>query len=161
MRKILFFLLLISIIKAQNLSETQKKQLVPFPTTAEAYSMSKVEKLPIDYFRGKANIDIPIYTIKSGEISIPISLSYNTGGIKLNEVSSIVGLGWSLNIPGKIYHNIIGQDDFKAPFFSKNINDYSNYYGFIGVNSSTNEIRENLLFLMNNIYDTKPDIFEF
>ena len=43
--------------------------------------------MPMDYFREKANINIPIYTITVDDVSIPISLSYNTGGIKLNEVS--------------------------------------------------------------------------
>ena len=61
----------------------QKKELISFPTSAEAYSLSKVEKMPMDYFRGKANINIPIYTIIVDGVSVPISLSYNTGGIKL------------------------------------------------------------------------------
>ncbi len=87
--------------------------------------------MPMDYFRGKANINIPIYTIIVDGVSVPISLSYNTGGIKLNEVSSIVGLGWSLNIPGNIQHEIKGISDFSANPLSKNINDYEKYRGVI------------------------------
>lgn len=73
----------------------------------------------MDYFRGKANINIPIYTIVVDDVSIPISLSYNTGGIKLNEVSSIVGLGWALNIPGSIQQEIKGISDFQLILFQK------------------------------------------
>ena len=83
----------------------------------------------MDYFRGKANINIPIYTIVVDDVSIPISLSYNTGGIKLNEVSSIVGLGWALNIPGSIQQEIKGISDFSANTISKDINDYEKYRG--------------------------------
>ncbi|KGT09575.1 hypothetical protein NV63_06465 [Elizabethkingia anophelis] len=114
---------------ASIILNAQKKELISFPTSAEAYSLSKVEKMPMDYFRGKANINIPIYTITVDDVSIPISLSYNTGGIKLNEVSSIVGLGWALNIPGSIQQEIKGISDFSANTLSKDINDYEKYRG--------------------------------
>ncbi|MDV3931923.1 hypothetical protein CMT76_14485 [Elizabethkingia anophelis] len=142
----------------------QKKELISFPTSAEAYSLSKVEKMPMDYFRGKANINIPIYTIIVDGVSVPISLSYNTGGIKLNEVSSIVGLGWSLNIPGNIQHEIKGISDFSANPLSKNINDYEKYRGVIRnswIDLETHKKVEDLEAIMNGIYDTKPDIFNY
>ncbi|AJW64959.1 hypothetical protein VO54_03531 [Elizabethkingia miricola] len=142
----------------------QKKELISFPTSAEAYSLSKVEKMPMDYFRGKANINIPIYTITVDGVSIPISLSYNTGGIKLNEVSSIVGLGWSLNIPGNIQHEIKGASDFSANPLSKNINDYDKYRGVTRttwIDQETHKKVEDLEAIMNGIYDTKPDIFNY
>ena len=47
------------------------------------------------------------YPIKVDNLTIPLSVSYNTGGIKLNEVATSVGLGWSLNIPGYINHTVI------------------------------------------------------
>ena len=47
----------------------------------------------MDLFNGKANITIPIYDIQLGDMVFPIKLSYNTGGIKQNEISSSVGLG--------------------------------------------------------------------
>ncbi|MDE5494215.1 RHS repeat domain-containing protein [Elizabethkingia meningoseptica] len=155
---ILFSCLCVAILSAQ------KKELISFPTSAEAYSISKVEKMPMDYFRGKANINIPIYTITIDGISIPISLSYNTGGIKLNEVSSIVGLGWSLNIPGSIQHEIKGQNDFFYNTLSKDINDYPKYRG-ITLTAKTDlenhKKAEDLEAILGNAYDTKPDIFNF
>ncbi|WP_223605630.1 hypothetical protein [Chryseobacterium sp. OSA05B] len=158
-RLLLAFLLLRTFINAQvNNNGIQAKQLVPFPTSAESYSLSKVEKIPVDYFRGKANINIPIYTISVGGINIPISLSYNTGGIKLNEVSSIVGLGWSLNIPGTISQNMMGLDDLSSQFFSKNIVDYEAYHGYFDELPINNQMRANLASLYDNNYDTKKDI---
>ncbi|EQB92678.1 hypothetical protein HZP64_10665 [Elizabethkingia anophelis] len=155
---------LFSFMCASIILNAQKKELISFPTSAEAYSLSKVEKMPMDYFRGKANINIPIYTITVDDVSIPISLSYNTGGIKLNEVSSIVGLGWALNIPGSIQQEIKGISDFSANTLSKDINDYEKYRG-ITLTAKTDlenhKKAEDLEAIMENAYDTKPDIFNF
>jgi len=159
---LLLCVLLTTFIAAQiNNNGIQPKQLVPFPTSAESYSLSKVEKVPIDYFRGKANISIPIYTISVDGINIPISLSYNTGGIKLNEVSSSVGLGWALNIPGTISQNMVGSDDLTSQFFSKNLADYGVYNGYFDELPINNQMRANLSNLYNNTYDTKKDIFDY
>lgn len=139
----------------------QNKNIFPNPVTAESYSISKVGKLPMDLFRGKANINIPIHTINIDGVTIPISLSYNTGGIKLNEVAGTVGLGWSLNIPGTINHSVIGKDDTKINFFNKNINTYASYNGYVSHLSYDDQRRDNLWKLYDGNYDTKPDMYHY
>lgn len=67
-------------------------------------SFHKNEYLPTDLHNGKIDVKVPIYNIKSGKINIPISLSYNMSGIKVDEIASSVGLGWNLNASGSIYH---------------------------------------------------------
>ncbi|SDJ07293.1 hypothetical protein [Chryseobacterium jejuense] len=161
MKKIILLLLLGTLCNAQLIGGEQTKQVVPLPASAESYSLSKVEAIPMDYFRGKANINIPIYTISVNGISIPISLAYNTGGIKLNEVATTVGLGWSLNIPGTISHNVVGLDDLDVPFFKKNIADYGAYSGTITESYMNNQIRADLESIYNGNYDTQKDIFDY
>jgi hypothetical protein len=161
MKKILFFLLICGFYSAQLGTDVQPKQLVPFPTSAESYSLSKVEAIPMDYFRGKANISIPIYNISVNGVNFPISLSYNTGGIKLNEVASTVGLGWSLNIPGSISQNMVGLDDLSSQFFSKNVDDYGSYNGGFNELPINDVMRAKLALLYDNTYDTKKDIFDY
>ncbi|UHO37526.1 hypothetical protein H5J24_17815 [Chryseobacterium capnotolerans] len=161
MKKIILLLLVGTLCKAQLIGGEQTKQVVPLPASAESYSLSKVEAIPMDYFRGKANINIPIYTISVNGISIPISLAYNTGGIKLNEVATTVGLGWSLNIPGTISHNVVGLDDLDVPFFKKNIADYGAYSGVITESYMNNQIRADLESIYNGNYDTQKDIFDY
>ena len=70
-------------------------------------------------YAGKANVTIPLYEITSGEINIPISLTYNTSGIKVSEISSNVGLGWNLNAGGSILKIIrdLSDDDVAANAF--------------------------------------------
>lgn len=50
-----------------------------------------------DLSHGKKNINIPMYVIKTGGIEYPISLAYSTGGIKVDQRASDVGLGWNLS----------------------------------------------------------------
>ncbi|SHN07452.1 hypothetical protein SAMN05444360_1381, partial [Chryseobacterium carnipullorum] len=142
-------------------SDFQSKNVFPVPSTAEAYSFSKVGKLPMDLFRGKANISIPFYSIKVDGLDLPISLSYNTGGVKLNEVASSVGLGWSLNIPGTINKSIIGKDDNKIAFFSKDINTYGSYNGYVSHLIYDEQRRNNLQSIYEGNYDLKPDMYSY
>jgi YD repeat-containing protein len=51
-----------------------------------------------DLFNGTANVKVPIYSY--GDKSI--SLSYNTAGVKVDELSGSVGLHWNLNSGGSI-----------------------------------------------------------
>jgi YD repeat-containing protein len=44
-------------------------------------------------------------------VSIPIILSYNASGNKVNDYAPWVGLGWSLNAGGRVSRNVMGKDD--------------------------------------------------
>ncbi|RXM51813.1 hypothetical protein BOQ64_12995 [Chryseobacterium sp. CH25] len=136
--------------------------MIPLPTTANAYSLNKVEKLPIDLFRGKANISIPLYTINVGGINIPIALSYNTGGIRLNEVASTVGLGWGISIPNSISKVIMGKDDDNYPIRFKSFAESQQYLNN-SIDYGTGDTREETIEQLyeGNIYDTMPDIFNY
>lgn len=52
---------------------------------------------PVNYYVGKPIISIPIIGIKTGNIDYPLNLSYDAGGIKVDQIASNVGLGWNLN----------------------------------------------------------------
>ncbi|ACU58891.1 hypothetical protein [Chitinophaga pinensis] len=56
----------------------------------------------VEQSTGVPSISIPLYTIKGGKLELPISLSYHASGIKLDQESSFVGLGWTLNAGGAI-----------------------------------------------------------
>jgi hypothetical protein len=69
----------------------------------------------VDKFRGRPNVNIPIYTIKFDNQEFPIYLKYNTNGIKVEEIASWIGLGWDINMPGVIKRNVQGLPD-EVPF---------------------------------------------
>jgi hypothetical protein len=79
--------------------------------TPQAASFNKFVEFPLNNYNGLPDISIPLYTFESGDISVPISLSYHAGGIKVAEEASWVGLGWSLSAGGVINRQINGRDD--------------------------------------------------
>ena len=101
---IIYFILLISgICMGQELNTYS-------PVSPTAASLGKFGVFPVNTNLGTTNISIPLYTIKQGDIELPISLSYNaTSGIRVNEEASWVGLGWTLNAGGAIVRNVKGQ----------------------------------------------------
>jgi hypothetical protein len=81
------------------------------PTSPEAASLGKYGDIGVSYYTGSPSIGIPLYDIKARDITVPISLSYNATGIKVEEVGSRVGMGWSLNAGGVITRNVRGRPD--------------------------------------------------
>ena len=65
----------------------------------------------VGYNTGIPEITIPLYTVKCGSLELPITLSYHAGGIKVDDIASWVGLGWSLNAGGVISATIVGHFD--------------------------------------------------
>lgn len=97
---LLFVMVLIgfAIIKAQKSIELDFKTPMP----PESYQFKKRLINNVSLYTGQPSISIPIYTINLDGLQIPITISYNTGGIKTDEDATMIGLGWSLNIGGEI-----------------------------------------------------------
>src|ERR1700728_453938 len=84
------------------------------PPGPDAAALMKFTDVPVSPHTGTADVTVPIYTIQAKGISVPVSLSYHTGGIRLKEEASWVGLGWALNAGGMVSRTIMGHDDFGA-----------------------------------------------
>ena len=85
----------------------------------EAASLGRYGAFQVSEYSGAANISIPLYTVKSGEVSFPINLYYDATGIKVEQDATMVGLGWNLSYGGMISHIVCGEDDFREyPGFS-------------------------------------------
>ncbi|WP_289658950.1 hypothetical protein [Flavobacterium panacagri] len=82
-----------------------------FPVSPNAASFAKQGLFPVDYSTGKIRISIPLYTIKTKELTVPIDMNYNSAGIQLDELASWVGLGWNLNAGGTVVRNVKGIPD--------------------------------------------------
>ncbi len=57
---------------------------------------------PVNLSTGLVDISVPIYTIKEGDIEVPISLSYHASGVKVYDQSGLYGVKWNLNAGGVI-----------------------------------------------------------
>jgi hypothetical protein len=93
------------------------------PPSPNAASLGQYGAVPVNNYTGVPNISIPLYTIKSGEIEVPITISYHASGIKVSQESSSVGLGWSLNAGGVITRSVLGVNDLRPIFGYAFIND--------------------------------------
>ncbi|WP_458628617.1 hypothetical protein [Winogradskyella sp. PC D3.3] len=80
-------------------------------STPEVKAFEKVSLIPNNLSTGKLGLVIPIYTIKAGRLTYPIKISYNSGGIKVDEQASEVGLGWNLSKTA-ITRQIVDGNDF-------------------------------------------------
>jgi YD repeat-containing protein len=80
----------------------------PAPNAA---ALGKYADYPVSYYTGVPDISVPLYTLKDGGISLPISLSYHASGIKVSELATWVGLGWVLNANGMIVRTVMGAPD--------------------------------------------------
>lgn len=65
----------------------------------------------VDLLTGKFGINIPFHEIKTPYLTIPITLSYSTSGVKLDAISNEVGMDWSLYTGGEINRIINDVED--------------------------------------------------
>ncbi len=81
------------------------------PPSPTAFELGKYGHAPLGLNTGTVQVSIPIYTYKTRNLNVPISLSYRSNGIKVDELSSNVGLGWSLNAGGVITRLVRDEND--------------------------------------------------
>lgn len=108
---ILFLLIFVSNGYCQiNLCGNVESQLQPkSPNVSE---MLKYVDRPVSLFNGTVNISIPLCEIDAEDITLPLSLNYNSTGFRPSQEASWVGLGWSLSLNSCISRYIKFADDF-------------------------------------------------
>ena len=133
------------------------------PTTA---SLGKYADIPVSYHTGLPQISVPVYTVKEGPLTLPISLSYHAGGVKVMEPAGWCGIGWSLNAGGVITRTVRGIPD-EARNTGIGIYGHFKNYGFnnylmdgppryIGEGPMPNDYN-----FATGQYDGEPDLFFF
>jgi len=138
----------------------------------DAAKLASYVEAPVSHFSGHPIVEIPIYEFKGKELSLPVKLSYKTGGITVEEISSGIGLGWSLLAGGVITRTVFGLPDegnigeSSMPFFNNYTRLLANKNGLPTMTSgcgATNTITTYRDFqndvMKNRTADTQPDIF--
>jgi hypothetical protein len=104
----------VSYLKAQiNAANTDdlnnlRNVIAPSPNAA---ALGKYAEWPVNLNTGIPSINIPLFEVKGRTLSVPISLDYHASGIKIGEIASWVGLGWSLQAGGVITRSVRGLPD--------------------------------------------------
>ncbi len=81
------------------------------PQAPNASSLGRFGTYPVNYNTGLVDISIPIWEVTSGRIFFPVNLSYHSSGVKVNDVSSWAGTGWSIIAGGNISRAVVGRPD--------------------------------------------------
>lgn len=135
-------------VKAQYASMQMPQLLPPSP---EAFKLGTYGTVPVGLFTGTMKLDVPIHEVRTRNLSVPVSLSYSTNGVKVDEVASRVGTDWILNAGGMISRTIVGTED--------------GLYARDKVPSDFSNISAELTTYMRNLAErgnsSEPDIYTF
>jgi len=85
------------------------------PPSPEAATLFRFLDYPVNS-TGVPDISIPIYEVKSGALSVPITLSYHAGGRRTSDETGAAGLGWALHAGGMIARTVYGAPDDSRSF---------------------------------------------
>lgn len=151
---IVWMLLFSSTSFCQENADNFQKMVDVLPPPPNAAAISKAALFNLNKNTGAPNINIPLFNLANRKLNVPVSLAYTSTGIKVDEIASRVGMGWSLNAGGVVTRTLRGTPDEVNPrkyptvafgynwdsyFFMKDIVESTNTYG----------------------YDSEPDLFTF
>ena len=126
----------------------------------DAISVFNFTESPVSLHTGLVNVTYPIYEIKTNALTIPITLNYFSRGVRVDDIASSVGLGWSLNYGGMVSREIREAADEENNYSYLYNNIYNNFF-------ANNDKRIQVLGTMNGLAGTEyqvdftPDQFYF
>lgn len=134
MKKIIITVSLLSFLSLENFaqeitSEFYGREFPPIlencvapPVNSRLYSY---QEFTFRHSTGQVDIQIPIHELKVNSLSLPIGISYNTSGIKIQDNPGLIGYGWSLNCGFKISRTVRGKDDLEYPVIQEILKDFA------------------------------------
>lgn len=164
------FIIATQMYSAQQATDMQNNKYNLTIKSPDVSQLSKHIDIPTTTHTGTLGIDIPIYNIKVDNYSLPISLKYHASGVKVKEIASKVGLGWSLSVGGismskqiianedKGYIPAINQSDGAFQPNDRTSSDFSLAIKIMGFDLSD---PSNIYNYLNQKRDTQPDIFSY
>lgn len=103
MKKVFLFLLAYCCSVAVLDAQSQPVYNVPSPEVA---NLGLYGQVPVSYYTGVPDISVPLYEVKVGNFSMPITASYHIGSVKPNQTPGPLGLGWNLIAGGYITRTV-------------------------------------------------------
>ena len=141
-------LLLLSVAKATvMLGQRNVTALAPSSHTTNAVRQTD----GVTNFSGVAPVKIPIYTLRSGQLSHSIALHYASQGNRVEDEAGWVGLGFSLQVGGTITRTVRGMPDEKTGGF------FNGAPSAAAVGASPALLQQ----AVDNQIDTHPDVFYY
>ncbi len=144
------------------LTESYAQHVVTTEPSPSALGEINLNESLVDKSTGAISYSIPIAEIREGALIIPVSLNYYSRGIKVEDIASWVGMGWSLNAGAVITRSVVG--------FPDDMNDTDEGVGILHSNALADiealnfddteaDLSEEVYDFYENKKDTQPDIF--
>ena len=141
MKKIVFTLMYLCFLSltivAQDLNPGQQSQ-----------GLLESRNVTVDHCTGIFHYIIPLYTLKSGDYELPISLRYTGKGVKVNDNPGLVGYNWTLDTGGVVTRTVRG-----------GIPDESSLRGYLYFENDTIPLSEDATRVNRHKRDGECDIF--
>ncbi len=135
------------------------KDFNPTYKAANTEGLGKYGGVPVSYFTGTAQSEIELYTIKTPSLELPINLTYNASGIRVDDIASWVGLGWDMNAGGVISIDIKGISDFSIDAWGNSERvDIKNGTDLLNGNILSSSETSGIIDLNK---DAEPDIYNY
>ena len=78
--------------EASSYAPTVPDRIPPSPTSRV---FQKFTDYPVSHATGTIDIQIPLYTLEAGELSIPFALKYHSSGVRVQDPVGVVGRNWA------------------------------------------------------------------
>ncbi len=165
MKKITLLILIFFLIAnsnnflAQGNSQTINSSINFLPVKPEAYSLLKFDINPVDLHTGIPDVSESLYILNvDPNIKIDLNLRYHPLGLRVKELSGIVGQGWNFFSPGSINREINGLNDDKPLYGILDNNFESNLL----TNGWDNEVSRKFIYDSKmGLEDLEYDLFHF
>lgn len=129
---------------AQTTSPSNIRDYSIIPPSPEVSSLISYSIPEVDHSTGVPYISLPVFTVRQGSLSLPISITYQAGGVKVNQETSTVGLSWRLECSAAIGRTVMGKpDEANRP----------NLRGLMHISANSNNFRN---YLLNNPAEHNP-----
>jgi YD repeat-containing protein len=150
-------LTIVTAIRAQpqspNLTPELGSVLLPTPNAA---SLGRYVEQPVSQHTGLPAINVPLWQLKRGDIAVDVGLSYHGGGIKVDELASWVGIGWSLQGAGMVTRTARGLPDNIGAFRQFDLPRLTRYFTHT---MTPSEEKDFLYQVYTGVFDTEPDLY--
>jgi len=97
----------------------QADEPVSIPPSPSAAKIAQFQMSPPNLYTGAVSQSVPLHSFNFDGIPINLSLNYHSGGIRVAEEASWVGLGWAFNPIGIVSRTIKGYNDLSNNSFLK------------------------------------------
>ena len=157
MKKISTFLIVILLQQTVIFCQERFNLESLIPPAPNAAELGKYGTYPVGTLTGIPEISFPLYEIKSGSLSLPITLSYHASGVQVNQKATDVGLGWSVIAGGQISRTVYsGKDEGQYGYFNYNPPSSETLLNTFNYTTLAN------YNIVGNIgYDLQPDLFVY